>query len=58
MDKEVILAIVNGPGATWGWMVFSIMGGIVIIYIVKTLNDYERAFQEGRNAERREGDHG
>jgi hypothetical protein len=54
MDKEVLLHIIDGPGATWGWMVFTLVAGFVIIFLVRTLNGYEVGFREGRAAERRE----
>jgi hypothetical protein len=55
MDKEVLLHIIDGPGATWGWMVFTLVGGFVIVFLVRTFNGYEAGFREGREAERREG---
>lgn len=55
MDKEVLLHIIDGPGATWGWMVFSIIAGLVIVFLVRTFNGYEVGIREGRAIERREG---
>jgi hypothetical protein len=55
MDKEVLLHIIDGPGATWGWMVFTLVGGFVIVILVRTFNGYEVGFMEGRAAERRNG---
>jgi hypothetical protein len=55
MDKEVLLHIIDGPGATWGWIVFSIVAGFVIVLLVRTFNRYEEGFREGRATERREG---
>jgi hypothetical protein len=54
MDKEVLLHIIDGPGATWGWIVFSIVAGFVIVFLVRTLNGYDRAMRAGREAERRD----
>jgi hypothetical protein len=55
MDKEVLLHIVDGPGATWGWIVFTIVAGFVIVFLVRTINRYEAGFREGRATERRDG---
>jgi hypothetical protein len=55
MDKDVILHIIDGPGATWGWIVFSIVAGFVIVFLVRTYNSYEVGFREGKAAERRAG---
>jgi hypothetical protein len=41
MDKEVLLHIIDGPGATWGWMVLTIVAGFVIVLLVRTFNGYE-----------------
>jgi hypothetical protein len=54
MDKEVLLHIIDGPGATWGWMVFILVGGFVIVFLVRTFNGYEAGFREGRATEQRE----
>jgi hypothetical protein len=55
MDKEVLLHIIDGPGATWGWIVFSIVAGFVIVFLVRTFNGYEQGVRDGRASERREG---
>jgi hypothetical protein len=55
MDKEVLLHIIDGPGATWGWIVFTIVAGFVIVFLVWTFNRYEAGFREGRLVERRDG---
>jgi hypothetical protein len=55
MDKEILLHIIDGPGATWGWMVFTLVGGFVIVLLVRTFNGYEAGFREGRETERRDG---
>jgi hypothetical protein len=55
MDKEVLLHIIDGPGSTWGWIVFSIVAGLVIVFLVRTFSGYASAFQKGREAERRDG---
>lgn len=55
MDKDIALAIVNGPGSTWGWMLFTIIAGLVIVYIARYMNRYDVGIMEGRAAERREG---
>jgi hypothetical protein len=55
MDKEVLLHIIDGPGSTWGWIVFSIVAGFVIVFLVRSINRYEAGFREGRAAERRDG---
>jgi hypothetical protein len=55
MDKEVLLHIIDGPGATWGWMVFTLVAGFVIVLLVRTFNGYAAGFREGREAERRDG---
>jgi hypothetical protein len=52
MDKEVLLHIIDGPGATWGWIVFTIVGGFVIVFLVRTFNSYEVGYKAGRAAER------
>jgi hypothetical protein len=54
MDKEILFHIIDGPGATWGWMVFTLVGGFVIVFLVRTFNGYERAMAAGREAERRD----
>jgi hypothetical protein len=55
MDKEVLLHIIDGPGATWGWMVFTLVAGFVIVFLVRNFNGYEAGLREGRAVERREG---
>jgi hypothetical protein len=55
MDKEVLLHIIDGPGATWGWMVFTLVAGLVIVFLVRSINRYEAGFRAGREAERRDG---
>jgi hypothetical protein len=55
MDKEVLLHIIDGPGATWGWIAFGFFGMVTILYIVKWMNGYDQAMAQGRAAERREG---
>jgi hypothetical protein len=55
MDKEVLLHIIDGPGATWGWIAFGFFGMVTILYIVKWMNGYDQAMAAGREAERREG---
>jgi hypothetical protein len=54
MDKEILLHIIDGPGATWGWIVFTIVAGFVIVFLVRTFNGYEAAMEAGRAAERRD----
>jgi hypothetical protein len=54
MDKEVLLHIIDGPGATWGWIAFGFFGMVTILYVVKWLNGYDRAMAAGREAERRD----
>jgi hypothetical protein len=55
MDKEILLHIIDGPGSTWGWIIFSIVTGFVIVLLVRTFNGYAVGFMEGRAVERREG---
>jgi hypothetical protein len=55
MDKEVLLHIIDGPGATWGWIVFTIVAGLVIVFLVRAFSRYEAGLREGRAAERRDG---
>jgi hypothetical protein len=55
MDREILLHIIDGPGATWGWMVFTLVGGFVIIFLARTFNRYEEGFRAGRESERRDG---
>jgi hypothetical protein len=55
MDKEILLHIIDGPGATWGWMVFTLVGGFVIVLLVRTFNGYDAGFRVGREVERRDG---
>jgi hypothetical protein len=55
MDKEVLLHIIDGPGATWGWMVFTLVAGFVIVFLVRTFNGYEAGLREGREAAGRIG---
>jgi hypothetical protein len=55
MDKEILLHIIDGPGATWGWMVFTLVGGFVIVLLVRTFNGYAVGFREGQAVERRNG---
>lgn len=54
MDKDIALAIINGPGSTWGWMLFTIIAGLVIVYIVRYVC-YDVGIMEGRAIERKEG---
>lgn len=53
MDKEILLAIINGPGTGLTVMVLGLIAGFVVIYCVKLSQrtDYE----EGKKAARREG---
>jgi hypothetical protein len=55
VDKEIILAIVNGPGATWGWIALGFFAMITIITLSRWFSGYDQAMAEGRAAERREG---
>jgi hypothetical protein len=55
VDKEVLLHIIDGPGATWGWIALGFFASIVIVTIVRWSNGYDAAMIEGRAAERREG---
>jgi hypothetical protein len=55
MDKEVLLHIIDGPGATWGWIVFSIVAGSVIVFLVRTIYRYEVGFRAGRAAQLSDG---
>jgi hypothetical protein len=55
VDKEIILHIVDGPGATWGWMVFGFFVMVTILTLSRWFSGNERAMAEGRAAERREG---
>lgn len=53
MDKEVLLAIINGPGIGMTAMVLGLIAALVIVFCVKIAQrgDYE----EGKKAARREG---
>jgi hypothetical protein len=55
VDKEIILHIIDGPGATWGWIVFGLFAMITIITLVRQVNDYNKGVAAGREDERREG---
>jgi hypothetical protein len=57
MDKEVILHIVDGPGATWGWIALGFFAMVTIITIARWLNGFDTAMQAGREAERRDSLH-
>jgi hypothetical protein len=54
VDKEVLLHIIDGPGATWGWIAFGFFAMITIITLVRWVNGYAAAMEEGREAERRD----
>jgi hypothetical protein len=55
VDKEIILHIIDGPGATWGWIAFGLFAMITIITLVRQVNDYNKGVAAGREDERREG---
>lgn len=55
MDKEVLLHIIDGPGATWGWMAFGFFAMVVALTAMRWAWNFDRAIMEGRQAERREG---
>jgi hypothetical protein len=54
MDKEVLLHIIDGPGATWGWIAVGFFAMITIITLTRLLNGFDTGMQAGREAERRD----
>jgi hypothetical protein len=54
MDKEIILHIIDGPGTTWGWIVFGFFAMVTIITLARLLNGFDKGMQAGREAERRD----
>jgi LEA14-like dessication related protein len=55
VDKEVLLHIIDGPGATWGWIAFGFFATVVTLTAIRWAWGFDRAIAEGRAIERREG---
>lgn len=55
IDKEVILHLIDGPGATWGWIMVGLFAALLCYGLVRTLNGWDKAYEEGKTAARREG---
>jgi hypothetical protein len=53
MDHEILLHIIDGPGAGLTLMVLGFFALVAVTYGIKAAHD--GAYQEGKNAARREG---
>jgi hypothetical protein len=52
IDKEVILHLIDGPGAGWTWIALGFFATIVFLTMIRFMHNDDAAFRRGQEAQR------